>query len=145
MKNPYDLMKKLKMIIDRAKTVGTGFLLVQHINDDEPEKGVNIINAGSCLLLEDRDSSPVKAEAIALDKAMAACHHWIYYCNEVELLCDCEGLLGMMDKYLADIDNKKLQKILEKAANSNWKLVHIKGKHKKVYDALRRLCSQICL
>ena len=50
--SPYDPTKKLKLIIDRAKTVGTGFLHIQNINDDEPKKGVNIINAGSCLLPE---------------------------------------------------------------------------------------------
>ena len=39
---------------------------------------------------EDRDYSPVEADAIAFDRAMAACHHWIYYCEEVELLSNCE-------------------------------------------------------
>ena len=29
--------KKLKLIIEGANTIGTGFLLVQHPNDDEPE------------------------------------------------------------------------------------------------------------
>ena len=35
--------------------------------------------------------------------------------------------------------------MLERAANYNWKLVHIKGKHNKVCDALSGLCMQICL
>ena len=73
-----------------------------------------MINSGSCLLPEDRDYSLLEVEAIALDRSLASCHHCIYYCEEVELLSDCEGLLGMIDKYLADIDNKKLQKMLEK-------------------------------
>ena len=72
-------------------------------------------------------------------------HHWIYYCNEVELLSDCEGLLGMMDKCLCDIDNTKLQKILERAAIYNWILIPIKEKHNKICDALSRLSMQICL
>ena len=49
----------------------------------------------------------MEAEAIALDWAIAACHQ----CDEVELICDREGLLGLMVKYLADVENKKLQKI----------------------------------
>ena len=117
----------------------------RHINDRKPEKGIKMINAVSYFLPEDRDYRPVEAEVIALDRAMAACHHWLYYCNEVELLSDCEGLLGMMDKYLADIDNKKLRKILEKAANYNWKLAHINGKDNKIRNTLSRLCTQVCL
>ena len=59
------------MITDKAKTVGTELLLIQHINYDESEKGVNIANA------------MVEAEAMALNRAMAACHHWIYYCKKL--------------------------------------------------------------
>ena len=62
---------------------------------------------------------------------MTAFHHWLYYCELIELISDCEGLVGMMGKHLADIENRKLQKILEKAAKYSWKLVHIKGKETK--------------
>ena len=107
-----------------------------------PEKGCDIIHAGSGLLLEGRDFSPIEAEAIALDRAIASCHHWIYYGQEVELVSDCEGLLGMFGKPLADITNRKLQKIMEKSANYSWSLTHIKGKTNKITDALSRLCTQ---
>ena len=50
----------------------------------------------------------------------------------------------MMEKYLADIENKKLQKILERAANHSCKLTHIKRKN-KICNAISRLCTQICL
>ena len=92
-------------------------MLIQHLNDDEPEKGCNIIQAGSGLLPEGKDFSPIEAEAIALDRALTACHHWMYYCDQVELISDCEGLLGVFNKPLADIENRKLQKIMERARN----------------------------
>ena len=57
-------------MIDGARTAGTRFLLIQNINDEKPEDGIKIINAGSCLLPSDRDYSSVEAEAIALDQAM---------------------------------------------------------------------------
>ena len=117
-------------MIDNAKTVGTGFLLIQYSNDRKLEKGINIINAGSGLLPDDNDYSAVGAEAIALDHAISACHHWIYYCDTVEFICVCEGLLGLMDKNLADEDNRKLQKILETASNKRWQLNHVKGSDK---------------
>ena len=109
--------KKLRLVIDGAKTVRTGFLLMQYINDKKPEKGINIINSGFGLLPDDKDYSAVEAEAIAPDCVITTCHRWIYYCETVELISDCEGLIGLMDKHLADVDNKKLQKILEAARN----------------------------
>ena len=44
------------------------------------------------------------------DHAISACNHWIYYCDQIEIISDCEGLLGMFGKPLADIENKKIQK-----------------------------------
>ena len=72
-------------------------------------------------------------------------HYWLYYCNEVELLSNWEGLPGMMEKSLADIENKKLQKIRERTSNYKWKLTHIKDKNNQICDTLSRLCTQICL
>jgi hypothetical protein len=51
----------------------------------------------------------------------------------------------MFSKSLADIENKKLQKIMERASNYNWSLTHIKGSKNKICDALSRLCKQVCL
>ena len=65
--SPYDLRKKLCLVIDGAKSVGTGFLMIYYINDRNQKKGENIIYTGSCLLPDDKDYSPVEAEAIALN------------------------------------------------------------------------------
>ena len=132
-------------MIDGASSIGTGFIFVQFRDDKKPEQGCNIIQAGSGLLPEGRDFSPIEAEAISLDRAMTATHHWIYYCEDVELVSDCQGLLGMFGKPLADITNRKLQKIMEKTQNYAWSLTHIKGETNKIADALSRLCTQVCL
>ena len=71
-------------MIDGAKMVGIGFLLIQYINDRKPEKRINIINVGLCLLQDD--------------------------CEKVELISNCWGLLGLLDKYLTDVDNKNYRK-----------------------------------
>ena len=90
--SPYDRKKKkLRLVIDGAKTVGTGLHFIQYINDKKPEKGINIIKAGLGLLSDDKDYSAVEAEVIALDRASVACHHWIYYFETVELISDFEG------------------------------------------------------
>ena len=143
--SPYNPKNKLRLVIDGATSIGTGFILVQLRKEGKPEDGCNIIHTGSSLLPEGRDFSPIEAEAIALDRAMTSCHHWIYYGQQVELVTDCEGLLGMFGKPLADITNRKLQKVMEKAANYSWLLTHIKGKSNKIADALSRLCTQVCL
>ena len=119
--------------------------MVQLLDEKSPEKGCNIIHAGSSLLPEGSDFSPIESEAIVLDRAMTSCHHWIYYGQELKLVSDCQGLLCMFGKPLADINNRKLQKIMEKAANYSWKLTHIKGSKNKIADALSRLCTKVCL
>ena len=86
----------------------------------------------------------MEAEAIALDRAIAACHHWLYYCPEWELISDCQGLLGLLSKHTADVDNRSFQQILIRAGNYNWKCTYIRGKHNRVADALSRLCKSIC-
>ena len=49
-----------------------------------------------------------------------------------------------MDKPLANVDNKKIQKILEKTMNYHWETIHISGEENKICDALSRLCTRIC-
>ena len=61
------------------------------------------------------------------------------------MVSDCQGQLGRFNKPLADITNRKIQKIMERAQNYAWKLTHIKGQHNKVADALSWLCTQICI
>ena len=76
--SPYNPNQRLRLVIDGARTAGTGFLLIQYADDKDVAKGVNIIHSGSNLLPLDRDFSCMKAEAIALDRAISACHHWLY-------------------------------------------------------------------
>ena len=75
---------------------------------------MNIIHSGSGNLDPEKDYSPIEAEAIALHRAIEACHHWLYYSDPVQVLSDCKGLLDLMEKNFADVNNNKLQKILEK-------------------------------
>ena len=91
--SPYDPTKRLRLIIDGAKTVGTGFVLCQYINEENPCKGVNIIHAGSGKFEPGKIYSPVEAEAIALSRVIEECHHWIFYSDPIMLFSDCSGLL----------------------------------------------------
>ena len=53
--SPYDPTKRLRLIIDGAKTIRTGFVLCQYLNDEKPSKGVNIFYAGSEKLDPEKD------------------------------------------------------------------------------------------
>ena len=88
--------------------------------------------------------SPVEAEAIALKRAIDECHYWIYYADPVMLFSDCSGLLDMMEKPLADIENGKIRKILEKAQNYHWETQLIPAEENEICDAFSRLCTQVC-
>ena len=123
--SPYDPTKRLRHIIDGAKTVNTGFVLCQYLDEENPSKGGNIIHAWADKYEPVKDYSPVEAEAIALSRATEACHNWIFYSDPVMLFSDCSGLQEMMEKPLADIKNIKIQKIFEKTQNYHWETIHI--------------------
>ena len=50
----------------------------------------------------------------------------------------------MMEKPLADIENGKIRKILEKAQNYHWETQHIPAEENEICDAFSRLCTQVC-
>ena len=60
------------------------------------------------------------------------------------LFSDYSGLLDMMEKPLADIENGKIRKILEKAQNYHWETQHIPAEENEICDAFSRLCTQVC-
>ena len=129
---------------DAARTAGTGFLFIQYVDDKNIHKGVNIIHSGSTVQPLNHNFSSMEAEAIALDRAITAYHHWLYHCPEVELISDCQGLLRLLKKHTANVDNRSLQQILIRAGYYKWKSTYIKGSHNRVADALSRLCKSIC-
>ena len=50
----------------------------------------------------------------------------------------------MIDKPFTGVDNKKIQKILEKAMNYHWETIHISREENRICNALARLCTRIC-
>ena len=88
--SPYNPEKSLYLIVDGVSKIGTGFCLLQRINETDPTKGFLIINAGSSLLPSIKgEFSPVKAEAISLDRVCTSCHHSLYYAQEINLISYC--------------------------------------------------------
>ena len=95
--SPYDLKQKLRLVIDGAQTAGTGFLLIQYVYDKDIREGrENSPFRIQCTTIR-LDFSSMETEAIALDGAITACHYWLYYYPEIELISDCQGLLDLLD------------------------------------------------
>ena len=142
--SPYDPEKRLRLVIDGASSIGVGFVLFQYLNDADPTKGACIIQANSSLLGESQVGySPIDAELIGLDFAARCCHYWLWYCPQIELYSDCSGLLDMLKKPIADIQNRRHQKILIRLQNYNFEGTHIAGTNNRIADALSRLCRNI--
>ena len=87
--SPYDPKKRLRLIIDGAKTIGTGFVLCQYVNEANPSQGVNIIHTGAKKFESGKIYSLVEAEAIALKRAISECHYWNFYSDPIMLFSDC--------------------------------------------------------
>ena len=144
--SPYDPKKRLRLIIDGASTIGTGFVLCQFTDESNPSKGVNIIHTNAKKFDAGRVYSPVEAEAIALKRAIDECHYWIYYADPIMLFSDCSGLLDMMKKPMADIENGKIRKIMEKVQNYHWETIHIPAEENEMvspYLTYRHLTCRI--
>ena len=106
-------------------------------------KGFLIINAGASLLPTKGEFMPVEAEAISFDRACTSCHHWLYYAPEIHLILDCSGILQMLNKDLFDIQNRRLQNIMERVQLYNFPTEHISGQSHTVCDTLSRLCKSV--
>ena len=64
------------------------------------------------------------------------------YSDPIMLFSDCSGLLDMMDKPLADIQNQKIQKILDKDQNYHWETIHISAEENEICDAYYHAYAQ---
>ena len=64
-------------------------------------------------------------------------------CDRVNLVKDCEGLIGMLDKPLSNIHNIRLQRILERVIKYSLIRQYIPGINNKVFDTLSRLCQSL--
>ena len=82
-------------------------------------------------------------QRISLDREYTNCHHWLYDAQEINLISDCPGLLGRLNKDLCEIQNKRLQKIMQRIQLYNFTPKHISGDSNKVCDALSRLCRTV--
>ena len=104
--SPYNKKKALYLVIDGSSRVGTGYCLLQRIQEEDPVKGFSIVSAGASLLPTTKgEFSPIESEMISLDRAVTSCDHWLRHAPEIVLISDCSGLLDLLNKNLCEIRN----------------------------------------
>ena len=96
--SPYNEKKWLNLVIDGASSRGIGFVCYQLVDEDDPSKGANIVQAGASLLPSNLGFSPVDGELAALQFACKAANYFLVNCPFLRLLSDCSGLVQMMGK-----------------------------------------------
>ena len=90
--SPYNSEKALYLVIDGSSRVGTGYCLLQRIQEKDPSKGFSIVSAGASLLPTTKgEFSPIESEMISLDRAVTSCDHWLRFAPEINLISDCTG------------------------------------------------------
>ena len=72
--SPYDLSKRLNLVIDGASSLGIGFILFQNVDDEDISKGALIVNANSSMLPKNKGNSPIVGELMALKFTTNCCH-----------------------------------------------------------------------
>ena len=137
--SPYNPDKWLNLVIDGASSRGIGFLCYQLVDEDDPSKGANIIQAGASLLPANLGFSPVDGELAALAFACKETSYFLVNCPKLRLLSDCSGLVQMMAKDLIKIKNPKHHRILASIQHIVFaEVVHIPGSINTLADCLSR-------
>ena len=141
--SPFNGSKKARLITDAANSTGCGYCLFQlrDPKDSNWELGVNIISAGSTLF-KTTDLSPIDAELTGLVFAATASDYWLSYCSGIQLYTDCNGLIAMLGKSIADVQNTKHRKLLEKVQRYDFQGIHIKGEENCITECLSRLTNK---
>ena len=94
--SPYNCEKALYLVIDESSRVGTGYCLLQRIQEDDPTMGFTIVSAGVSLLPTTKSEfSPIESEMISLERAVTSCDHWLRFVQQINLISDCTGLLDL--------------------------------------------------
>ena len=138
--SPYDESKPLCLVVDEASSIGTGYVLFQWHNADDPGAGAHIVSANSTMFPSNRGFSPIDGELMALVFACRATAYWTSHCPNLHLYSDCSGLLQMLEKNISDIKNPKHMRMLCELQTFQFQTMrHIPGKSNRLSDALSRL------
>ena len=141
--SPVDTTKEIYLVID-ASQLGLAYCLYQHLDDSNPEEGIQIISCNSTCLTEAQTRYGVtELECLALVFAARSCHFWFMGSKKINLLTDCSAIRELIMKDINEITSPRLQRLMEKVNHYSWDVTHISGKKNLLADTLSRAPRKI--
>merc|ERR1711895_337468 len=121
-----------------------GYVLYQHLDDNDPNGEVTIINANSSSLKDNQTNySAIDCEILGLKFAVESNAYYLYGAAEINVFTDANAMEGIFQKNLGDLENKRIQRMVAKLMLFNFRFHHIKGKSNRIADCFSRLTRQI--
>ena len=140
---PFDTRKGVHLHTD-ASFEGLGYVISQPLEDMVDNKDTyrlrrQFITCNSCGLSETQARySVVELEALAVFYACSKSSYYLEYAPEIHLFSDSKVVVDMFNMDLAEIKNKRLQRIFEKLRPYAIVPHHVKGDTNYVTDRLSR-------
>lgn len=135
----FDSSLDTALLTDASKLHGIGFVLMQnHGSNDEPLW--KLIQAGS-RFISDTESrySVCELELLAIQQAVEDCRFYLLGLPHFNVITDHRPLVSICNGTSLDaLDNRRLQRILEKLMPYVFTVIWKKGKHHCIADALSR-------
>merc|ERR1711895_176906 len=121
-----------------------GYVLYQHLDDNDPNGEVTIINANSSSLKDNQTNySAIDCEILGLKFAVESNAYYLYGASEINVFTDANDIEGNFQKNLGDIENRRIQQMVGKLMPFNFRFHHIPGKSNKIANCFSRLTRQI--
>ena len=131
----YDPNLPTTMLTDASKLFGLGFALVQHDGNGR----IRLIQCGSRSLTDaETRYAPSEQECLTIQWAISKAKHYLLGNPGFRVVTDHKPLLGIFEKNLCDIDNRRLQRLREKLTSFKFDLEWVEGKSHLIADALSR-------
>ena len=122
-----------------ASGLGLGYILVQEEIIDNEVINLRLIRCGSRTLQPaEKNYAPTELEGLAIYYAATHCDHYLMGCKKIIVRTDHRALLGMWQKDLSEVPNKRIQRFRERLQHYNLYLEYIQGKKNCMADALSR-------
>ena len=132
--SPLDLSKEIHVYTDAAQLVGMAFVLCQPRSDDEKD-GYTIVTCDSTNFTKAQmNYSPFECECLAVQWATHKLDFYIRGAEEVKIFSDAKSLKGLFATPIGQVENDRLQQMMEKTLPYNLSFTHIKGSRNGVCD-----------
>ena len=132
---PFDINLPTILITDASRLNGMGFALIQK----EENNNIRLIQCGSKSLTScQQNYATIEVECLAIFNAVNKCKLFLHGAKHFTGITDHKPLVGIFNKHINDLDNRRLQNLLEKVMGYNFTVSWLAGKHNLIADALSR-------